>query len=113
MRRSSIFQNWQQLAKAEDRQEGTTRALSFHAPSTGKLISVSVSLTFTDERFGGRRAWFECPECPRRVRFLFGGRPCLSKPYTIASDQLDPVIQLVEAEMVGACLECHASGRVL
>ena len=30
-----------------------------------------------------------------------------------SSDQLDPVIQLVEAEMVDACLECHASVSVL
>lgn len=27
--------------------------------------------------------------------------------------QLDPVIQLVVAEMVGACLECHASRSLL
>jgi len=29
------------------------------------------------------------------------------------ADQLDPIIQLVETEMVGACLECHASGSLL
>jgi hypothetical protein len=31
----------------------------------------------------------------------------------ISPDQLDPVIQLVESEMVGARLECHASGSLL
>jgi hypothetical protein len=31
----------------------------------------------------------------------------------ISPDQLDPVIQLVETELVDACLECHASGSLL
>ena len=31
----------------------------------------------------------------------------------LSPDQLDPIIQLVETEMVGACLECHASGSLL
>jgi hypothetical protein len=31
----------------------------------------------------------------------------------VSPDQLDPIIQLVETEMVGACLECHASGSML
>ena len=31
----------------------------------------------------------------------------------LSPDQLDPVIRLVEAEMVGACLECHASRSLL
>jgi hypothetical protein len=31
----------------------------------------------------------------------------------LSPDQLDPVIQVVEAEMVDDCLECHASVRLL
>jgi hypothetical protein len=31
----------------------------------------------------------------------------------LSPDQLDSVIQLVKAEKVGACLECHASMNLL
>jgi hypothetical protein len=31
----------------------------------------------------------------------------------LSPDQLDPIIQLVETEMVGACLECYASISLL
>jgi hypothetical protein len=81
----------QQQAKSECWPEGTKRTLSFRAPHTGTIISVGVWLTFTAERFGGRRVWFECPNCPRRVRFLFGGRPHVSQPYRVACSKCQKI----------------------
>jgi hypothetical protein len=71
-------------AKTENWPDGTTRTLSFTLPHTGAVCSAKVELTFTEERFGGRRIWFRCPECGRRVRFLFGGRLSTGKPHRIA-----------------------------
>ena len=64
----------------------------FRAPHTGTIISVKVSLTFTAERFGGRRVWFVCPDCPRRVRFLFGGRSHVTQPYRIACAKCQRIV---------------------
>lgn len=33
-----------------------------------------VVVTFTTPGFGGRRAWWLCPNCGRRVRILYGGK---------------------------------------
>src|SRR5215510_14371459 len=74
----------QDQAKAENWPDGTRRTLSFPAPHTGTIISARIRLTFIAEPFGGRRIWFSCPECPRRVRFLFGGRSHLNKAQRIA-----------------------------
>ena len=74
----------QAQAKAESWPDDRRHTLAFRAPHTGAIISAKVVLTFTAERFGGRRIWWTCPGCPRRVRFLFGGRSHISKPYGIA-----------------------------
>lgn len=75
---------WQMQAKAENWPEGIRQTLAFRAPHTGAEISARVALTFTDERFGGRRVWFSCPNCQSRARYLFGGRPHITKPHQIA-----------------------------
>jgi hypothetical protein len=77
----------QQQAKAECWPEGTKHTLAFRSPHTGTVISVKVSLTFTAERFGGRRVWFSCPECPRRVSVLWGWPSHISQRYRIACAQ--------------------------
>lgn len=47
-----------------------------HKPYGGdwEEISETIFLTGTDAGFGGRRKWFVCPSCSRRVRILYGGR---------------------------------------
>jgi hypothetical protein len=70
-------------AKAERWEEGAQYTLAFATPHTGRIISSSVVLTFTEEPFGGRRIWWDCPTCPRRVRYLYGGRRHISQPYSI------------------------------
>jgi hypothetical protein len=74
----------QEQAKVERWPEGKRHTLAFPAPHTGSIVSARIALTFTAQSFGGRRIWWTCPECPRRVRFLFGGRTHTSKPYKIA-----------------------------
>jgi hypothetical protein len=74
----------QAQAKAEGWPEGRRHTLAFRAPHTGAIIAARVVLAFTDQPFGGRRIWWGCPECRRRVRFLFGGRTNVSQPYRIA-----------------------------
>ena len=37
-------------------------------------VEERVSLTWTHPNYGGRRAWFLCPRCNRRVAVLYGGR---------------------------------------
>jgi hypothetical protein len=74
----------QAQAKAEGWQEGRKHTLAFPAPHTGAIITARVVLTFTDQCFGGRRMWWTCPECSRRVRILFGGRSHITQPYSIA-----------------------------
>jgi hypothetical protein len=74
----------QEQAKVEHWPEGKRHILAFPAPHTGGIVSARVALAFTAQRFGGRRIWWTCPQCPRRVRFLFGGRSHISKPYGIA-----------------------------
>jgi hypothetical protein len=71
-------------AKAESWPDGRRHALAFQAPHTGAVVSIRVPLVFTDQRFGGRRIWWTCPECSDRVRLLFGGRSHISQPYRIA-----------------------------
>src|SRR5262245_48275685 len=82
---------FQQQAKAERWPDGTRRTLSYRALHTGKIISVTVRLAFTAGRFGGRRVWFVCPGCARRVRLLFGGSPHVSKPYGIACSKCQKI----------------------
>jgi hypothetical protein len=74
----------QAQSKAEGWQEGRKHTLPFRAPHTGTIITARVVLAFTDQRFGGRRIWWTCPECSDRVRLLFGGRSHISQPYSIA-----------------------------
>jgi hypothetical protein len=74
----------QAQGKVENWPEGRLHTLAFRAPHTGTVISATITLTFTAERFGGRRIWWTCPECPRRVRYLYGGRRHISQPYAIA-----------------------------
>jgi hypothetical protein len=46
-----------------------------HGPATdGKTIFQRVPITWTDLHFGGRRPWFICRCCGRRVAILYGLR---------------------------------------
>src|SRR5690606_16421113 len=36
-------------------------------------VSVIVRIAWTSCHFGGRRPWFRCPECDRRVTYLIPG----------------------------------------
>jgi hypothetical protein len=53
----------------------------------GELVEQSVSLTWTQCALGGRRPWFRCPTCCRRVALLyssgglFGCRHCYGLAY--------------------------------
>jgi hypothetical protein len=55
--------------------EGIRQVLAYRAPHTGAIVSARVEMMFPDQPFGGRRLWFRCPECPRNVRYLYGGKP--------------------------------------
>jgi hypothetical protein len=75
---------WQEQAKAEFWPDGIRQALAYRAPHTGAIVSARVEMVFTDQPFGGRRLWFRCPECPRDVRYLYGGRPRPTERHRIA-----------------------------
>jgi hypothetical protein len=82
----------QEQAKVERWPEGRRHTLTFRAPHTGAIITARVVLAFTDQPFGGRRIWWTCPQCPRRVRFLFGGRTNISQPYRIACAKCQQIV---------------------
>ncbi len=73
----------QRKAVAEQWPEGAVHRLSFE-PYPGRLITARVELTFILPGGGGRRYYWLCPECGRKARFLYGGRPDLTKPNRIA-----------------------------
>jgi hypothetical protein len=58
----------------------------------GQLVEQSVSLTWTQCALGGRRPWFLCPTCSRRVALLYssGGwfacRHCRGLAYASQSE---------------------------
>src|SRR5262245_44346701 len=64
---------------------------SRRSPHTGAIITARVVLAFTDQRFRGRRVWWTCPQCPRRVRFLYGGRAHISQPGLHVDNEVKPV----------------------
>ena len=71
-------------ARNDHWEDGHVVRLSYPAPHTGRPITAKVEVSFTEQPFGGRRVWWSCPECPARVRYLFGGRPDAGQPYRIA-----------------------------
>jgi hypothetical protein len=46
----------------------------FDSSVKGTAMSQAVDLTWTSCHFGGRRPWFRCSGCQRRVAILYGGR---------------------------------------
>jgi hypothetical protein len=75
---------WRDRAKAQNWPDGIRQTLAFHAPHTGTVISARITMAFTPRSLGGRQLWFICPVCPRRVRYLYGGRPHPCERYRIA-----------------------------
>jgi len=76
--------------------------LSEFGTRTGAIIAARVVLAFTDQRFGGRRVWWICPQCPRRVRYLYGGRAYTSQAYAIACSECMRIVHASEHEDQGA-----------
>jgi hypothetical protein len=48
------------------------RSVLFIKRHDGQLYKLRVPFTFTPTRFGGWRAWFQCPGCRRGCRVLYG-----------------------------------------
>lgn len=71
-----------------------------------------VSITHTTPHFGGKRPWFVCPGCGRRVRKLYGGRYFLCRT---CHDLTYEVCQKSKVEAVGVSIanRIHAIRRRL
>lgn len=63
------------VASIEVRAEAGQLILGYSAIDGGerKHFSYPVGLSWTPCRYGGRRPWFLCPSCQRRVAILYGG----------------------------------------
>jgi hypothetical protein len=62
------------------RTEADAVILIFQAAAGGKLAQQRVPITWTACHFGGRRPWFVCPRCSRRVAILYSpGGPFLCR----------------------------------
>lgn len=60
--------------------------LNYTNKATNKDYNYKVNLTTTSPNFGGKRWWFECPNCGRRVAVLYSDkvyvcRKCLNLSY--------------------------------
>ncbi len=55
--------------------------LSYYIHGGGSMERVrqEIALTYTDQHFGGRRVWFECPGCGRRCAKLYAGNRFLCR----------------------------------
>ncbi len=54
--------------------------LSYHLHGGGgERVRQEITLTYTDQHFGGRRVWFECPGCGRRCAILYAGNRFLCR----------------------------------
>jgi hypothetical protein len=60
-----------EVAAIEIRLAEQTVKLCYRKRSTGEAIEQGVHLASTPCRFGGKRTWFTCPQCARRVAVLY------------------------------------------
>lgn len=58
--------------KAEEHKIILIYRIKLHGEKEWREVEESVSLTWTDCNYGGRRPWFLCPKCSKRVAVLYG-----------------------------------------
>jgi hypothetical protein len=49
-----------------------SKGVQFIKRHDGQLYKLAVPYVFTPTRFGGQRAWFQCPGCRQGCRVLYG-----------------------------------------
>ena len=80
------------------------------------LINILIKFDWTSCYFGGRRLWFLCPKCRRRVAILYGGknfycRICRNLAYP-SENEKKPNRLLRKANKIKKCLECGPEFRI-